>query len=239
MSISGIGSSIASSMYSSQAASRSQKPDAANMASELFAMLDTSGKGYIEASDLSSALESSDSADSAESLFSTMDADSDGKVTEQELSSLLQKVAEQFEDSFGAARVGEAMGNRPPPPPPGGMGGAQGEDEGLTVDQLSAMAEEAEASGNTTMASELSSLAESFEEADANQDGKVTFQEAQAYRESSEASASEGSTSSRPAPPDDAQREERMLARVLEMLKQYSGNESSNDSSAATLSVSA
>ncbi|WP_018411540.1 EF-hand domain-containing protein [Methyloversatilis thermotolerans] len=238
MSISGIGSSIASSMYSSQAASRSQKPDAANMASELFAMLDTSGKGYIEASDLSSALESSDSAGSAESLFSTMDADSDGKVTEQELSSLLQKVAEQLEDSFGAARVGEAMGNRPPPPPPGGMGGAQGEDEGLTVDQLSTMAEEAEASGNTTMASELSSLAESFEEADANQDGKVTFQEAQAYRES-QSSESGDAASSRPAPPDDAQREERMLARVLEMLKQYSGNESSNDSSAATLSVSA
>lgn len=160
MSISGVGSSMASAMQSAMQANKPQKPDASAMAADVFAMLDSSGKGYIDSSDLAGALKSTGSSASAEDLLGAMDSDGDGKVTEQELGSLLQKVADQLEDSFGASRVGQAMGNRPPPPPP-----PAGEDEGMSVEQLGAMAEETEASGSAE-ASELSALVESFDEAD-------------------------------------------------------------------------
>lgn len=231
MSISGVGSSMASAMQSAMQANRPQKPDASAMAADVFAMLDSSGKGYIDSSDLAGALESSGSSASAEDLLGAMDSDGDGKVTEQELGSLLQKVADQLEDSFGASRVGQAMGNRPPPPPP-----PAGEDEGMSVEQLGAMAEEAEASGSAE-ASELAALVESFDEADTDGDGKVSFQEAMAFRES-EAAASGASSDSRPPPPDETARDERMLARVLQMLQEYTGD-SSTASTGSTLSVSA
>ena len=231
MSISGVGSSMASAMQSAMQANRPQKPDASAMAADVFALLDSGGKGYIDSSDLAGALESTGSSASAEDLLGAMDSDGDGKVTEQELGSLLQKVADQLEDSFGAARVGQAMGNRPPPPPP-----PAGEDEGMSVEQLGAMAEEAEASGSAE-ASELAALVESFDEADTDGDGKVSFQEAMAFRES-EAAASGASSDSRPPPPDEAARDERMLARVLRMLQEYAGD-SSTATTGSTLSVSA
>ncbi|WP_430434663.1 EF-hand domain-containing protein [Methyloversatilis sp.] len=231
MSISGVGSSMASAMQSAMQANRPQKPDASAMAADVFALLDSGGKGYIDSSDLAGALESTGSSASAEDLLGAMDSDGDGKVTEQELGSLLQKVADQLEDSFGASRVGQAMGNRPPPPPP-----PAGKDEGMSVEQLGAMAEEAEASGSAE-ASELAALVESFDEADTDGDGKVSFQEAMAFRES-EAAASGASSDSRPPPPDEAARDERMLARVLQMLQEYAGD-SSTTSTGSTLSVSA
>jgi len=231
MSISGVGSSMASAMQSAMQANRPQKPDASAMAADVFALLDSGGKGYIDSSDLTGALESTGSSASAEDLLGAMDSDGDGKVTEQELGSLLQKVADQLEDSFGASRVGQAMGNRPPPPPP-----PAGEDEGMSVEQLGAMAEEAEASGSAE-ASELAALVESFDEADTDGDGKVSFQEAMAFRES-EAAASGASSDSRPPPPDETARDERMLARVLQMLQEYTGD-SSTASTGSTLSVSA
>lgn len=231
MSISGVGSSMASAMQSAMQANRPQKPDASAMAADVFALLDSGGKGYIDSSDLAGALESTGSSASAEDLLGAMDSDGDGKVTEQELGSLLQKVADQLEDSFGASRVGQAMGNRPPPPPP-----PAGEDEGMSVAQLGAMAEEAEASGSAE-ASELAALVESFDEADTDGDGKVSFQEAMAFRES-EAAASGASSDSRPPPPDETARDERMLARVLQMLQEYTGD-SSTASTGSTLSVSA
>lgn len=231
MSISGVGSSMASAMQSAMQANRPQKPDASAMAADVFALLDSGGKGYIDSSDLAGALESTGSSASAEDLLGAMDSDGDGKVTEQELGSLLQKVADQLEDSFGASRVGQAMGNRPPPPPP-----PAGKDEGMSVEQLGAMAEEAEASGSAE-ASELAALVESFDEADTDGDGKVSFQEAMAFRES-EAAASGASSDSRPPPPDEAARDERMLARVLQMLQEYTGD-NSTASTGSTLSVSA
>ncbi len=240
MSISGVGGSMAASVQSVMQHGRPQKPDPSAMAADVFSLLDTANKGYIDSTDLAGALASTGSAASAEQLFGSMDADSDGKVTQQELGSLLQKVADSLEDSFGAARVGQAMGNRPPPPPPGG------EDEGLSAEQIGSMAAEAEASGSP-QASELSALAESFDEADTNQDGKVSFQEAMAFRasqanEANEAGGTGASGAGRDgaAPPDAAAREERLLARVLDMLQQYGSQDSSGSVAAAgsTLSVS-
>lgn len=231
MNVSGASGSVASAMQSASL-HRPAKPDPSAVAADVFALLDSEGKGYVESGDLANALGSSASDASADALFGAMDADSDGKVTEQELGSLLQQVADRFEDSFGAARVGQAMGNRPPPPPPP----PEGEDEGMTVDQLGAMAEEAEASGSA-QAAELASLVESFDEADTNSDGKVSFQEAMAFRESSQQAGNEGAA--RQAQPDEAAREAHMLARVLDMLQHYAGNEGGTTSAASTLSVSA
>ena len=74
---------------------RPQRPSAEEMASDLFSKLDSSGKGYIQESDLESALSaiigssSSSSTDttgtaSASEIFSQLDSDGDGKVTFQE-----------------------------------------------------------------------------------------------------------------------------------------------------------
>jgi len=221
MSISIMGSSAASAMQS--AAMQRQRPEAAEVAAKVFEQLDVAGKGYFDSDDLTAALESGGDSTSAQSLFGTMDADSDGKVTEKELATLLQKVTDQFEDSFAAARVGQAIGSRPPPPPPGGGG-----DKGMTAEELGAVAEDAEASGSA-QASELAALVESFDEADTDGDGKVSFQEAMAFRKSSEsASSADGASSAgRTAVPDEAGRDERMLARVLDMLSKYDANSAS------------
>lgn len=224
MSISVVGSSAASAMQS--AAMQRKRPEAAEVAAQVFAQLDVAGKGYVDSDDLTAALGSSGDSASARSLFDTMDGDSDGKVTENELATLLQKVADQFEDSFGAARVGQAMGSRPPPPPGGGG------DKGMTAEELGAVAGDAEASGSA-QAGDLAALVESFDEADTDEDGKVSVQEAMAFRESSAsaASADEDSSASRTAASDEAGRDERMLARVLDMLSKYTADSESAASS--------
>ena len=84
---------------------RPQRPSAEEMASDLFSKLDSSGKGYIQESDLESALSaiigssSSSNTDStgtasASEIFSQLDSDGDGKVTEDEMASGFQKLAE-------------------------------------------------------------------------------------------------------------------------------------------------
>jgi Ca2+-binding EF-hand superfamily protein len=225
MSISLVGSSAASAMQS--AAMQRKRPEAAEVAAKVFEQLDVAGKGYVDSDDLTAALGSSGDSASAKSLFDTMDGDSDGKVTEKELATLLQKVTDQFEDSFAAARVGQAMGSRPPPPPPGGGG-----DKGMTAEELGAVAEDAEASGSA-QASELAALVESFDEADTDGDGKVSVQEAMAFRESSAsaASADEDSSAGRTGASDEAGRDERMLARVLDMLSKYTADSVSESAS--------
>ncbi|MDP2869263.1 EF-hand domain-containing protein [Methyloversatilis sp.] len=218
MSISVVGSSAASALQS--VGTQRKRPEAAEVAAQVYAQLDVAGKGYVDSNDLTAALGSSGDSASAKSLFDTMDGDSDGKVTEKELATLLQKVTDQFEDSFAAARVGQAMGSRPPPPPSGGGG-----DKGMTAEELGAVAEDAEASGSA-QASDLAALVESFDEADTDEDGKVSFQEAMAFREASAsaASADEDSSASRSVASGEAGRDERMLARVLDMLSKYSAD---------------
>ena len=233
MSISGVGSSIGSAMI--QAATRPQRPDASSLAAEAFAQLDATGKGYIDQSDLASALEATGASgtSSVEDLFSALDGDSDGRVTEQELGTVLQQVLDSFENSFGAARVGQAMGGMPPP------GGAGGGDEGKTLDELSAMADEAEASGRGA-ASELAALVQSFDEADTDGDGKVSFQEAMAYRQSTAGQGGMGDAAALQQSAKPEQGGEAMLARVLQMLSRYEENSASaTASSTRNLSVSA
>jgi hypothetical protein len=149
------------------------------MASDLFSKLDSSGKGYIQESDLESALSaiigssSSSSTDttgtaSASEIFSQLDSYGDGKVTEDEMASGFQKLADALDSQFEQSRMQGAM---PPPPPPQN-------DTGFTKDELTEQLSEI-GSSDSGRASFIS-----------------TFQEAMAYNESSSSSSSASSSSS-------------------------------------------
>jgi Ca2+-binding EF-hand superfamily protein len=171
------------------------------MADQLFSKLDTSGKGYLDASDLQKAISglssstttsgSSDGA-SADTVFSALDADGDGKVTKQEMEDGMTKLADEFESQMHSARMRNAMGqsgDMPPPPPP-----SDSQDQGLTKDQLSSMVSSLDSSDSSSQASDLQNLLASFDKADTDGDGKVTFKEAMAFKKASESTSSSSST---------------------------------------------
>ncbi len=170
-------SSAASAMMFSRTGSARQRPDASQMADDLFSKLDTQNKGYLESSDLASALgsnSSSTSSASAEEVFKSLDSDSDGKLTKTELSDGLKKVQDQLESSFQAMRT-KGKGDMPPPPPPQGGNGDADSD------------------------TDSSSQSASYDPADTNKDGTVSATEALAYalsNSSSTSSSSDASTSS-------------------------------------------
>jgi hypothetical protein len=170
MSISSINSSSSAMMSGAM-----KRPDPAKMAEDLFSKLDTTGKGYIEKSDLQTALgkvsqsDSSSSSTSADDMFSKMDSDGNGKVTKEEMSATIQKIASELDGQSPRMRM---QGDMPPPPPPGGAQGAQ----------------KSSSTGS-------SSSNQDIEPADANEDGTVSAKEAQAYA-ASQASSDTSSTSS-------------------------------------------
>ena len=169
--------SAASAMMFSRTGGARQRPDASQMADDLFSKLDTQNKGYLESSDLASALgsnSSSTSSASAEEVFKSLDSDSDGKLTKTELSDGLKKVQDQLESSFQAMRT-KGKGDMPPPPPPQGGNGDADSD------------------------TDSSSQSASYDPADTNKDGTVSATEALAYalsNSSSTSSSSDASTSS-------------------------------------------
>jgi hypothetical protein len=152
-----------------------KRPDPAKMAEDLFSKLDTTGKGYIEKSDLQTALgnvsqsDSSSSSTSADDMFSKMDSDGNGKVTKEEMSATIQKIASELDGQSPRMRM---QGDMPPPPPPGGAQGAK-----------------------KSSSTDSSSSNQDIEPADANEDGTVSAKEAQAYA-ISQASSDTSSTSS-------------------------------------------
>jgi len=174
-----------------------QKPSASQIADNLFSQLDTANQGYIEQSQFASAFSSADQS-SAESIFSTMDADSDGKVTKTELTASLeekmQAATDQFQTRMGMQQ-GTQQGGDMPPPPPGGQGGMPpgpppADDQGFSKDELSEKASDE----SDPMSSLFSTLAENFDAADTDGDGKVTAKEAHAYEESQQQSTSSDSS---------------------------------------------
>lgn len=190
-SVSGISTSSIASLYSEQTAQRRQKPDAATMAEDLFAKLDTTGKGYIEQSDLTSALSSTSSTSteataSASEIFSQLDSDGDGKVTQDELKTSMQKLAESLDDQFDAMRMQAGM---PPPPPPSES------DAGFTEEELTDQLAEI-GSTDSARSSLISNVVNNFDAADTNEDGKVSFQEAIAYDKANPTSSSSSTTDS-------------------------------------------
>lgn len=217
-----------------------QRPDPSQMANKLFAKLDTKNQGYIEKSDLQSAFNqisgssSSDNTSSVDEIFKQLDGNSDGKITKDEMSSGMQKLADQLDSQFNSMRTsgkcGQGMGGMPPPPPP--TSGKSDSGDGLTKDQLTSISKE---TGSTD--SKLTNLANNFEKADTNQDGKVSMQEAIAYDQTNQSSAStSASTESRSATNSGAD----VMMKIMQLMHAYGlGQESSQSGSTATLSISA
>ncbi|MBC3918693.1 EF-hand domain-containing protein [Undibacterium sp. CY18W] len=200
-----------SSNYYSQASSgvqRHGRGDPAKLADSVFSKLDTKNQGYLEISDLETAFgnisgtsssttsatsstastgtSSTSNSSTVNDLFKKLDSDGDGKVTKDEFSSGIKKLSDELETQFNARRT---SGARPPPPPDGG---GQGEDGGLDKTQLTDLASKVGES-NSSAGAALTQVAQNFEAADTNQDGKVSLQESIAYLEKT-ASAS-GTTS--------------------------------------------
>ncbi|MFC3530965.1 EF-hand domain-containing protein [Vogesella facilis] len=213
---------------------RPRRPDASEMAADLFKTLDTQDQGYLQASDFSDALSAiGGSSDDGQQLFSALDSNSDGKLTQDELTSKLKEIESQMDSEFNAMRTqGMAqqmmaggmqgmMGGGMPPPPP------QGSDDGLDQDQLSAMASSASDSGDTAAADRFSTLAANFDAADTDGDGKVSFQESIAYEQSQNSSASDDNSDSSS---DSRTVNARALHRLLGMLRQYGNSEDSGNS---------
>ena len=206
------------------------------LADALFAKLDTNNQGYLSAADLEKVLGTGSASETggdsaAQTLFKALDGDSDGKVSKDELSSALEKISAQLGEDRTRSQLGAAAGG--PPPPPGG----RPDDEGLSQDQLSSMA--AEAPAGSSQASALSALASNFDEADTNEDGKVSFQEAMAYQQSQSGGKVDGEAGPRAQSGQD-EGSDAELGRLVKLIAQYLGVQEGGDGSREpALSVSA
>lgn len=229
--ISSVGSSYLPGMGGMGGGPRAMKrPDSEQMASEIFSKLDTDNQGYLEASDFGS---------DNEDLFSALDSDSDGKVSKSELSTRLKQLAEELDSQFNALRsqgmggmmMAGGMQGMPPPPPAGGE-----DDAGLEQEQLSAMAADASEAGDSVAAARFAALAENFDSADSNQDGKVSFAESIAYEEAQRSSSGTGSEDSGVASADSEQ-DGRIMMRLMAMLRAYSSDDDSNSGSSVQLTA--
>lgn len=189
--------------------------NSSSMIQSLFSKLDTSNKGYLEKSDLTSAFSgissSSDSTSSIDNLFSSLDDDSDGKVSSDEFSSNVSTLLQ----SLNAQMASGMNGMRPPPPPP-----AQG-DSGFSKGELQAQLEEI-GDSDSQRSSLISSILENFDSADSDSDGKVSFQEAMAYGQSSDTTSSATSTTSSSST---ASSEQELTRMILQLMQAYGGND--------------
>ena len=229
--ISSVGSSYLPGMSSMGGGPRAMKrPDSEQMASEIFSKLGTDNQGYLEASDFGS---------DNEDLFSALDSDSDGKVSKSELSTRLKELAEELDNQFNAMRsqgmggmmMAGGMQGMPPPPPAGGE-----DDAGLGQEQLSAMAADASETGDSSAAARFAALAENFDSADSNQDGKVSFAESVAYEEAQRSSSGTSSEDSGVASADSEQ-DGRIMMRLMAMLRAYSSDDDNNSGGSVQLTA--
>lgn len=217
MSINTISSTQSSALYGMQ---QRQKPDAAKLAEDLFAKLDTNNQGYIQKSDLESALSkvngSGDSSNtlSTDDFFAKMDSDGDGKVTQQEMAATFEQISSELDGPFPRMRL-QGQGDMPPPPP-----GEQA-DQGLSKDQLTEMvnnAGSAAGGGNDG----LSRLLDNFDQADGDGDGKITRDEAKSFYESQNVGASATGVSGQSAESGDMQ----FMKKLMDLLQAYGGFDS-------------
>lgn len=150
----------------------SSRSSSSDFAEALLTSMDSDSSGSVDSAEFSSAaLALSISDESAiSSAFSSLDSDGDGTISQEELSASLSQSSNMV------------AGSMPPPPPPSNSE----EDTGYTQEELTAMAEDV-GSSDSNLASLLASVIENFDEADANEDGKVSSAEAQAYKESTKA----------------------------------------------------
>ncbi|MQY52680.1 EF-hand domain-containing protein [Rhodocyclus gracilis] len=242
------------SSYASASSHRHTRPSASDVASSVFSQLDTKGQGYLDLSDFESAFASLDSSASSSTssstsvkdVFAQIDSDGDGKVTKDELTSKLKSLAETLDNQFNQSRLGGLASNDAPPPKPPEDG--NGDDAGLTKDQLTSMASDA-ASSDTNLASLLNTVASNFDAADTNGDGKVSFKESQAYAAKAQAeaassgsSSTSGTSSTASSTTNSTDQEAAITRRILELVRAYSvgtNNSASTNSASSAFSVTA
>jgi hypothetical protein len=157
-----------------------------HITNNIFSKIDSNNQGYIDKSGLSSALNeiSSDGTETnTDDVFNNMDTDGDGKLTKSELSKGIESLLSQLQsNSLQSSQGGmsgmppEGMEGMPPPPPP------KGEDAGVTQEQAN---EIATSTDDSKLANIMKTISENFEAADANEDGKVSAQEAITYQQKS------------------------------------------------------
>lgn len=201
--------------------------------SQLFSRLDSKSQGYLEKSDLVSAFSAiSGSEDSAaEALFSVLDADSDGKVTESEFTSTLSKLQEELDSQFAQMRMQgmagqgpQGMGGRPPPPP--------ADDAGFTQEELSAQLTEI-GDSDSERSSLISDIVANFEAADSDGDGKVSFQEAMAYKDAQQASATDETATAQASASSDSQ----VVRQLMQLLHAYGRPDRDENTTSSLLST--
>jgi hypothetical protein len=220
-----------------------RKPNSEEMAQQLFAKLDTLDQGYIGKSELQSALQKVSSTseitglstdeNEVDALFSQLDTDGDGKVTEQEFTDSIAAIEEQISNLFSQMRMNEAMGGAMPPPPPPPPEGEN--DIGFTQEELTAQLEQI-GSSDPKRASFIESIIANLDEADADGDGRVKFQEAMAFNQASE--SAEESTSSA-GNESEISSSEKVMLQILRLMQAYSLAADTDSEDSSTLSVSA
>jgi Ca2+-binding EF-hand superfamily protein len=185
--ISAVGGGWSAAVQGASAGSRGRKMDVSTMVEQAFSKIDSTGQGYIDKAGIENALGQvsgsggTDASSSADAIMKALDGNGDGKVTKEEMSTGLQKLADQLDSQFNSMRArGGHGGHGDAPRPPA-------DSAGLSKDEITARAEKL-ASTNSKAAADLTSLASSFDQADTDGNGKVSFQESQAFRQSQESS---------------------------------------------------
>lgn len=219
------------------------RPSSAQMVSDLFSKLDTKNLGYLEESDLEAAFSSiatDDSSLSVSELFSQLDSDGDGKVTESEMSSSLEQLSAQLDAGFNNMRTTGMEAGMPPPPPPM----SQSEDEGFSLEELTAQLEEID-STDSARYNLVSSIVSNFDEADADGDGKVSMQEAMTYAQSTQSTTAADSSITTVSAVDnqsatvaDDTTQAEILRRIMQLMDAYRTSDTTTASLVSALSIS-
>ena len=219
------------------------RPSSAQMVSDLFSKLDTKNQGYLEESDLEAAFSSiatDDSSLSVSELFSQLDSDGDGKVTESEMSSSLEQLSAQLDAGFNNMRTTGMEAGMPPPPPPM----SQSEDEGFSLEELTAQLEEID-STDSARYNLVSNIVSNFDEADADGDGKVSMQEAMTYAQSTQSTTAADSSITTVSAVDnqsatvaDDTTQAEVLRRIMQLMDAYRTSDTTTASLVSALSIS-
>lgn len=232
--ISGIGGSYGAS------AMQMQRPDPSQMASKVFSKLDTKNQGYLEQSDLQAAFDGAagtSGASDVSAVFKALDGNGDGKVSKDEFTEKLSQLAQELDSQFHNMRMGHG-GGMPPGPPPAERSGGQ-EDAGFTKDELQEQLAQV-GSSNDQRSSLLEQIISNFDQADSDGDGKVSFQEAQSFRESS-ASAAATETAQTLAEKTNSASQEQVMQKIMQLMRAYGmeGPTTSAGSTSSAISITA
>lgn len=226
-----------------------KRPDPSEMVDNLFSKLDTTGKGYLEKSDLQSALSqlsgsgsssgtgSTSNSSSVDEIFRKLDGNSDGKITKDEMSSGIKNLADALDSQFNQMRMnGTSQGDKGTPQ--AGKGGGGGASGGMPPPPSGSGGANSTSGSSSASSTQSSSTTKTYDPADANQDGKVSEQEkivyAQAKQDKASASSASGEAS---VSSTSANSDARVLKRIMELMFAYGGAD--NGSNSSGLSVTA